>query len=357
MTALLSILVLVFILVAIWQMVKIFDLTQSVNARSDDQVANDKDNKINGYLMLGFLAFIYVITIICFFKYGDLPLMSNSASEHGPGIDNLMIISMIIIFFVQTVTQFLLHYFAFKYKGEKGKKALFYADNNKLEAIWTIIPVIVLAVLIIQGLFTWTTIMNVNEDNDPLVVELYAQQFNWKARYGGADNTLGKANVRLIDINRANILGVDEADPNAQDDVITTELHLPVGRPVLFKMRSQDVLHSAYMPHFRAQMNCVPGMITQFGFTPTVTTADMRETPEMQDKVANINKIRVEKSKDLVAKGEQALDLYTFDYLLLCNKICGKSHYNMQMKIIVETQEEYDAWMKSQKAFKDSLID
>ncbi|WP_375242113.1 cytochrome c oxidase subunit II [Lacinutrix sp.] len=357
MTALLSILVLVFILVAIWQMVKIFDLTQSVNARSDDQVANDKDNKINGYLMLGFLAFIYVITIICFVKYGDLPLMSNSASEHGPGIDNLMIISMIIIFFVQTVTQFLLHYFAFKYKGEKGKKALFYADNNKLEAIWTIIPVIVLAVLIIQGLFTWTTIMNVNEDNDPLVVELYAQQFNWKARYGGADNTLGKANVRLIDINRANILGVDEADPNAQDDVITTELHLPVGRPVLFKMRSQDVLHSAYMPHFRAQMNCVPGMITQFGFTPTVTTADMRETPEMQDKVANINKIRVEKSKDLVAKGEQALDLYTFDYLLLCNKICGKSHYNMQMKIIVETQEEYDVWMKSQKAFKDSLID
>ena len=74
-----------------------------------------------------------------------------------------------------------------------------------------------------------------------------------------------------------NILGLDESDPNAQDDMITTELHLPVGRPVLFKMRSQDVLHSAYMPHFRAQMNCVPGMITQFGFTPTMTTEDMRE--------------------------------------------------------------------------------
>jgi len=356
MTALLSILVLVFILVAIWQMVKIFDLTQSKSAGGDNQVADDKDNKINGYLMLGFLIFIYVITIMCFVMYGDLPLMSNSASEHGPGIDSLMIISMIVIFFVQTVTQFLLHYFAFKYKGEKGKKALFYADNNKLEAIWTIIPVIVLAVLIIQGLFTWTTIMNVNTENDPLIVELYAQQFSWKARYGGEDNTLGKANVRLIDIDRANILGVDEGDKNAQDDVITTELHLPVGRPVLFKMRSQDVLHSAYMPHFRAQMNCVPGMITQFGFTPTVTTVDMRETPEMIDKVSNINRIRVEKSKALVAKGEEGLERYTFDYLLLCNKICGKSHYNMQMKIIVETQEEYNAWMKTQKTFKDSLI-
>ncbi|WP_290699517.1 cytochrome c oxidase subunit II [Lacinutrix sp.] len=357
MTALLSILVLVFILVAIWQMVKIFDLTQGKTAGSDNQVANDQDNKINGYLMLGFLIFIYVITIMCFVMFGDFPLMSNSASEHGPGIDKLMIISMIVIFIVQTITQFLLHYFAFKYRGEKGKKALFYADNNKLEAIWTIIPVIVLAVLIIQGLFTWTSIMNVNEDNDPLIVELYAQQFNWKARYGGEDNTLGKANVRLIDIDRANILGLDEADLNAQDDVITTELHLPVGRPVLFKMRSQDVLHSAYMPHFRAQMNCVPGMITQFGFTPTVTTEAMRETPEMQDKVQNINKIRIEKSKVLVAKGEEGLDPYTFDYLLLCNKICGKSHYNMQMKIIVETQEEYDVWIKTQKAFKNSLVE
>jgi len=354
MTAFLTIIVLVFITVAIWQMVKIFDLAQA--NKDNTQVANDKDNRINGYLMLGFLAFIYIITIVCFVKWGDLPLMSNAASEHGVKIDNLMIVSMVLIFVVQTITQFLLHYFAFKYKGEKGRKALFYADNDKLEFIWTIIPVIVLAGLIIYGLFTWTEIMDINEDDDTLIIELYAQQFNWKARYGGADNTLGKANVRLIDINRANILGIDESDPNAQDDIITTELHLPVGRKVLFKMRSQDVLHSAYMPHFRAQMNCVPGMITQFGFTPTITTVEMRQTPEMIDKIANINKIRVEKSKRLIEKGEEPLERYEFDYLLLCNKICGKSHYNMQMKIIVETQEEYDAWIKEQKLFKNSLI-
>ncbi|WP_194766952.1 cytochrome c oxidase subunit II [Tamlana sp. I1] len=354
MTTLLTIIVLVFILIAIWQMVKIFDLAQAKMENS--QVATDKDNALNGYLMMGFLVFIYAITIVCVVKWGDLPLLSNAASEHGATIDNLMIISFVIIFFVQTLTQFLLHYFAFKYKGEKGKKALFFADNNKLEAIWTIIPVIVLAGLIIYGLNTWINIMGVDESDDPLVVELYAQQFNWKARYAGADNTLGKANVRLIDIDRANILGLDEADPNAQDDIITTELHLPVGKPVLFKMRSQDVLHSAYMPHFRAQMNCVPGMITQFGFTPTVTTADMRQTQAMQEKVTRINEIRVENSKELVAKGEDALERYEFDYLLLCNKICGKSHYNMQMKIVVETQEEYDAWIATQKEFKNSLI-
>lgn len=354
MTSLLTIVVLLFIAVAIWQMVKMFDLAQAKSA--SNQIANDNDNKINGYLMLAFLAFIYIFTIINLIKWGDLPLLSLSASEHGNQIDTLMIISLIVIFIVQTVTQFLLHFFAFKYKGEKGRKAVFYADNNTLEAIWTGIPVVVLAGLIIYGLFTWTGIMNIDEESDPLVVELYAQQFNWKARYAGEDNVLGKANVRLIDIDKANIIGVDESDPNAQDDVITTELHLPKGRPVLFKMRSQDVLHSAYMPHFRAQMNCVPGMITQFAFTPTITTEEMRKEQDIIDKVEKINKIREEKSKELVAKGEEPLDEYEFDYLLLCNKICGKSHYNMQMKIIVEEQDKFDAWMKEQTKFPNSLI-
>jgi len=151
-------------------------------------------------------------------------------------------------------------------------------------------------------------------------------------------------------------MGVDMNDKNAADDkTVLHEIHLPKGRKIIFQIRSQDVLHSAYMPHFRAQMNCVPGMITQFSFTPTKTTADMRELPEIKDKVANINKIRTENSQELIANGEEALEPYEFDYLLLCNKICGTSHYNMQMKIIVETQEEFDAWMKEQKQFKNSL--
>ena len=346
MTALLTIIVLIFIAVAIWQMVKIFDLANA--GKETSPVATDKDNSWNAYFMLGFLIFIYVITILCFVYYGDLPLVSNSASAHGPDIDNLMIISMIIIFFVQTVTQFLLHYFAFKYKGEEGRKALYFADNDRLELIWTIIPVIVLAGLIIYGLFTWSDIMNIDQDDDTIVVELYAQQFNWKARYAGEDNVLGEANVRLINLDNANILGLDESDPNAQDDIITTELHLPVGKKILFKMRSQDVLHSAYMPHFRAQMNCVPGMITQFAFTPSMTTDDMRMNDEVIEKVEYINQIRTEKNIELLAKGEEVLEMYEFDYLLLCNKICGSNHFNMQMKIVVDTEEDYNTWLAEQ---------
>ena len=358
MITLFIVLILIFITIAIWQMIKIFDLSRALSGIKidDSQIASDKDNTTQAKLMLAFLAFIYAITIFSLVSYGKFPLISNAASEHGQKIDSLMIWTLVLIFIVQIITQFLLYFFAYKYKGNKKSKALFYTDNHKLELLWTTIPAIVLTVFITFGLLTWSDVMNMQKNNDPMVVELYAQQFNWKARYAGKDNVLGKSNVRLIDIDRANILGVDENDPNAEDDVITTELHLPVDRPVLFVMRSQDVIHSAYMPHFRAQMNCVPGMVTKFTFTPTVTTEEMRQNPSMIDKVININNIREDKSEDLIAKGEEPLDPYEFDFLLLCNKICGKSHYNMQMKIIVETQQEFDDWYNQQTIFKNSLI-
>jgi len=349
MTTLLTLAVLVLVAIAIWQMTKIFELSQL--RTENTEIATDKDNKNNGYLMFAFLIFIYAITIFSFWKYGKF-LLPEAASAHGAEYDSLMLVSFVIIFIVQTITQALLHYFSYKYKGEKGRKALFYADNDKLEFIWTIIPVIVLAGLILWGLYTWTNIMDINDEDDPLIVELYAQQFNWTARYAGDDNVLGGANVRMIDIDRANVLGLDESDTYAEDDVIVKELHLPVGRKVNFKMRSQDVLHSAYMPHFRAQMNCVPGMVTEFSFTPIYTTEEMRQNPDIVDKVKRTNKIRAEKS----ASGEKVLDPWEFDYILLCNKICGKSHYNMQMKIIVESEEDFNKWVKSQSTFKQTVL-
>ncbi|MGB6153750.1 MAG: cytochrome c oxidase subunit II [Pricia sp.] len=348
MTTVLILAVLVLVAIAIWQMTKIFELSQLKTENS--QVANDSDNKTQGYLLFAFLIFIYGITIFSFWKYGKV-LLPEAASEHGSEYDSLMLVSMIIIFIVQTITQALLHYFGYKYRGEKGKKALFYADNDRLEFIWTIIPVIVLAGLILWGLYTWTNIMDVNEDDDPLIVELYGQQFGWTARYGGEDNVLGQANVRMIDINNANVLGLDQSDTYAADDIIVKELHLPVGRKVNFKIRSQDVLHSAYMPHFRAQMNAVPGMITEFSYTPITTTEAMRQNPDVVDKVKRTNEIRAERA----ANGEDNSDPWEFDYILLCNKICGKSHYNMQMRIIVESQKEYDAWIAEQKTFAETV--
>ena len=328
MTSLLVLIILVLLSIAIWQLTKIFDLTQIGKKSGSSQIANDEDNNVQGYLFFGFLGFIYLTTIICLVKYGNLPLIGNSASEHGPMVDNLMVISLVLIFIVQTFTQALLHYFAFKYRGKEGNKAFYLADNNKLEFIWSSIPAIVLAGLIFYGLYAWNDIMFVDkeQEQDAIVIELYAKQFSWEARYAGKDNALGKANVRYIE--GVNTLGVDLEDPNAQDDIVVNELHIPKGKRVIFKIRSQDVLHSAYMPHFRAQMNCVPGMKTEFHFKPTITTAEMREKTKNPE----------------------------FDYVLMCNKICGATHWSMQMKIIVDSEADYKKWLAEQKTFKEKSM-
>ncbi|HJN78832.1 MAG TPA: cytochrome c oxidase subunit II [Flavobacteriaceae bacterium] len=354
MTIILSLISLILISVAVWQLTKIFELSKPAKFESTD-VANFKDNDINGKLMFLFLIFLYALTIFCFFKYGDV-ILPESASVEGEKTDTLLWFTFSVIFVVQTITQAFLYYFSFKYRGNKKRKAFFFPDSNLLEGVWTVIPAIALAGIILYGLMTWTEIMTIEENDEALIVEIYAQQFNWKARYAGKDGVLGDANVRFLqDFGGKNLVGIDSTDPNGDDDVVVQELHLPVDRQVVFRIRSQDVLHSMYMPHFRAQMNAVPGMINQFAFTPNVTTRDMRLRKEIVDKVKKINNIRFEKSKELTAQGDFPLDPYEFDFLLLCNKVCGASHYNMQMKIVVETQEEFDDWLNEQLTFKEFI--
>ncbi|PCI10154.1 MAG: cytochrome C oxidase subunit II [Flavobacteriaceae bacterium] len=334
MLALFYILIGISIASVIWQLTNIFNLKT--------QIADESDNDQQGKLMFAFMVGFYALMIFCFWKYSAV-LLPEAASREGARIDNLYMYTMGLILFVQAIMQFLIFFFAYKYRGVKGRKALFYSDSHKLETIWTITPTVVLAGLIIYGLSVWVDITDVSDMENPMVIELYAKQFQWEARYAGDDNALGRANVRFI--KGRNSMGVDMTDLNAADDIPVRELHLVKGRPVIFKLRSQDVLHSAYMPHFRNQMNCVPGMVTQMAFTPTMTTEEMRQNKKIIAKVENINKIRAEKGEDP----------YEFDYLLLCNKICGASHYNMQMKIIVETEDEYEDWMLEQQSITEIL--
>jgi len=331
MKALFYILVFILIATAVWQFFKLLGLTKK------EQVATEKENNINGWLMLGLGGFIYGLMLYSMFQGRVVLLPRQSASLEGEDIDNLFVITMGLILVVQFITQFLIYFFTFKYRGIKGRKAMFFADSHKLEMWWTVTPTIVLSVLIIYGLYTWNTVQDLSDAENPLIVEIYAKQFNWEARYAGEDNELGIGHVNFIE--GINTMGVDMTDKRSADDIPVRELHLPKGRKVIFKFRSQDVLHSAYMPHFRAQINCVPGMTTSFGFTPTVTTAEMRENEDTKAKFEAINELRESNGKDPVE----------FDFLLLCNKICGSSHYNMQMKVVVEEEEDFNKWLGEQK--------
>ncbi len=348
METFLIILIVILAVIVIAQAVRVFELTSSIKGdASKETEITDKDNQTQGILLLVWMFIMLGSFAWMMIDYGRV-LLPEASSIHGLKIDNLMMVSMGLIIVAFVITQPLLFGFAYQFRGKKNRKATYMEHNNRLEFIWTIVPAIVLAGLIIYGLATWSEIMGPSmasseDGEDPLIVEIYAKQFGWTARYAGEDNQLGYAHVRMI--GGTNVLGLDVDDENSFDDIITSELHLPVDREVIFYFRSQDVIHSAYLPHFRVQMNVVPGTETMFRFTPTVTTADMRKVERIKNQTDRINVIRANNGDDP----------HEFDYILLCNKICGSAHYNMQMKVVVETAEEYDRWLAEQKSFAESL--
>ena len=309
------------VIAAAVQLLKVSELAAESRGKASYEIS-EKENKTQAKLLLLFLLAYFAFFAWQVWEWGDR-MLPVSASEHGVGLDNLLDITFLFIIPVFVVTHIFLFWFCFKYAFSSTRKAAFFSHSTKLELIWTIVPAVALTVLILYGLSNWNSIMKpMAEDEDKVLIELYGQQFSWTARYAGDDEKLGRANVEYIE--GINAVGVDPSDPFANDDrIVKGEFHLPVNKPVQFVFRSQDVIHSAYMPHFRAQMNCVPGMKTQFNFTPTITSEEMKKITNNKD----------------------------FTYVLLCNKICGAAHYNMQMDIIVESQEDYDKWLAEQKQF------
>lgn len=254
--------------------------------------------------------------------YDELTLIVNPASVHGVEIDRMFNNTMIVTIIVVVVTNGLLFYYGWKYRNKKGSKALYYPHNNKLEVIWTVIPAIVLTLLVFDGVGVWHDIMG-DPPEDAIQVEVNGKQFAWTFRYQGSDQEFGESHVTYINEGKGNELGINLDDKRGFDDLITRELHFPVGVPINLNIRTRDVLHSATLAHFRVKMDAVSGMTTNFHFVPTKTTLEMREI----------------------------LDDPEFNYEMSCQQICGGGHWNMGAKVVVETMEEYQAWLEKQQTF------
>ncbi|RYX98770.1 cytochrome c oxidase subunit II [bacterium] len=297
---------------------KVYELTRETEGKSE----GINWNAVNGVL---FIAFLLVGLYGVYWEYtvhGEM-ILPEAASEHGKKIDQMFNITLILTTIVFIATHIVLMCFAYFYKSNGKRKAYYYPHNNALERIWTVIPALVLTVLVLYGFLTWRSIFYKIEDpnNKPLSIEVTSSQFQWDIRYPGADGVVGKKNYKLI--TAINALGIDFTDKNTLDDQVADEIVLPVNKPVRFTLTSKDILHSFYMPHFRVQLNTVPGMTSYFEFTPTITTEEM--------------KVKTNDPK--------------FNYLLLCAKICGTNHYNMQKMVRVVSQAEYDEWVVKQTTY------
>lgn len=303
------------VIAVIGKILRVYDLTLQMHGKKGLNWNNVLGVICLLFLVVGLYGAYWSLTV-----QGSM-ILPEAASAHGGKIDMMFWVTSAITLFVFFITQILLFSFAFAYRGSDKRKGYYYPHNNTIEKIWTIIPAIVLTILVVFGFFTWREVTNTAEKKGDLNIEITGHQFSWELRYPGKDGKLGGINFQLYSSN--NILGIDYKDKNSYDDQKADTLVLPVNRSIRLNIHAQDVIHSVYLPHFRVQMNAVPGLPTFFKFTPTITTAEMR------------------------AK----LDDPKFEYLLYCNKICGGGHYNMQKVVRVVTEAEYQDWISRQKPY------
>ncbi len=287
-----------------------------------EEKAKRQTNRINAFMLLAFLIIGLIGVYYCNEKLKG-KILGESASVQGVDIDRMMWITFALTGIVFVITQVALFWFAYKYQASENRKAYYYPHNNKLELIWTVIPAIALTVLVGFGLFYWYKITS-NAPKDAKVVEITGSQFKWEFRYPGNDGILGKKYFKNIDPAKNNPMGQLWDDPANHDDVYSSgePMHMVVNKPVKLVIGSKDVIHDVGLAHFRMKMDAVPGTPTTMWFTPRFTSKQMKEKTGNPD----------------------------FVYEISCDQMCGKGHWSMRGEIVVESQEEFDAWMITKKA-------
>jgi cytochrome c oxidase subunit 2 len=243
-----------------------------------------------------------------FSPWWQTPIASNWTS-----IDTALDITLWICGAAFVSLNLFMAYALMRYHHRPGMRADYEPENASLEkrlTFWTTIGIIG---MLAPGLAAWAKYVEVPKD--AAIVEAVGQQWQWTFRYPGPDGVLGTAAVNYM--TPENQFGVNPEDPSGRDDILieTSELHLPIGKPVKMILRSKDVLHDFYVPEFRAKMDLVPGIVTYFWMTPTKNG--------------------------------------TFD--ILCAELCGVGHYAMRGTVIVEPREDYESWLAEQVTFEEVL--
>jgi cytochrome c oxidase subunit 2 len=206
-----------------------------------------------------------------------LPLKGSTFA--GP-IDGLFIAILIITGIAFVLVELGLIWFIFRYRSRPGRRAFYTHGNTRAEVIWTTIPAVTMVALGLISNHYWVEIKGRNSvPANAYPIGVHAKQFEWQITYPG---------------------------PDGKPFTVRNQLHVPVGRPIVVQLSSEDVIHSFYVPQFRVRQDIVPGMDIKAWFQATVPGT----------------------------------------YELGCSQLCGLGHYRMRAQVFVHTQEAYDAWLK-----------
>jgi cytochrome c oxidase subunit 2 len=230
-----------------------------------------------------------------------------NASEHGFQIDHIIEFShwFMAALFVGWSAFFI--YVLLRFRRSRHPVADHEGVKSGISTHLEFAVVLIEAVLLVGfAIPLWAKRVNsFPEDKDAIVVHVVGQQFNWNYHMPGPDGVFGRRDVALV--SNSNPLGLDAADPAAQDDITAGgELHVLKDRPVIIELSSKDVIHNFALPHMRSAQDAIPGQIIPMWFKPIKTG--------------------------------------TFE--VVCGQLCGLGHYSMKGSVVVDEPAEYQAWLK-----------
>ncbi len=190
-------------------------------------------------------------------------------------------------------------------RARRGKSATSANSGLRLEILWTSATAVLFFGLAALGSKGWARIPERAPGEER--IEVYARQFAWNFRYPGPDGIFGRTANKFISDSGGNPIGLDPADPDGRDDIVSATLHVPAGRNVLLLLHSRDVIHDFFVRELRTKQDIVPGM--------EITL-----------------EIRVDRPGQ---------------YEIACAELCGLGHSQMHSFLVAMPPPEYEQWKRA----------
>ena len=262
-------------------------------------------------MLIAFGIFLLIVITLLFHFFS--PWWFTEIAADWGSIDTTVNITFAVTGIVFIILNAFLVWVIVRYRHREGLEAHYEPESKKLEWWLTIITSIGVIAMLAPGLLVWNKIVTVPDD--AAVVEVVGQQWHWNFRFPGKDGVLGQVEIGLVTVD--NPFGMKPDDPAGMDDILilNPELHIPVGSPYKFVLRSRDVLHNFTVPQFRVKMDLIPGMSSYVWATPTRTGR----------------------------------------FEILCEELCGIAHYAMRGAVVVEEQADFEAWLAGYPSFAETL--
>jgi cytochrome c oxidase subunit 2 len=233
------------------------------------------------------------------------------AAAHAGEIDDMIILIHYLMFILFIGWGIYFVWVLIRFRAAANPKANYTGVTSHTSSYLEIAIAAIEAVLLIGfAIPAWAN--RVNEfppEDESTVVRMIARQFEWHAHYAGADGRFGRRDI--IHITPTNVVGLDRGDPAAADDVVSiNRMNLPVDKPAIIYLSTQDVIHSLGIAEMRVKQDAIPGMEIPMWFVPTRSG----------------------------------------DYQVNCSQLCGLGHYRMKAEVTIQSQTEFDAWLAEELA-------